>query len=249
MSRVLPAAVALALTACVTAGIALPPEQATRLERALVGEERFLRVSMYATPFFEDASKKLLTPVAPELVQLLDDTQGKAINPGPVEATFPAGTRVKVLKVEFPSSVVMAERVLYTPRNLAWIYVDVAGVKRGLPYVLVLRPGIKSEDEFSTELERLITRDDPSARLAAFNEGVREAIRTKSAAVEMPAEALEMAWGFPEARRIELDGTHRKETWSWAQGARAAVLVDGVVTEVYPAGRPKDVKADAPKAP
>lgn len=225
---------------CATAAIAVPPEQASRLERELTGEERFLRVSMYSTPFFKDASKKLLTPVAPELVQLLDDTDGTPINPGAVEATWPVGTRARIAKVEFPSSWVMAERVLYTPRTLAWIYVDLAGAPRGAgPFVVVLRPGIKTADELRAELDRLLTRDDPSSRLAAFGEGVRAAIRTKKAAVEMPAEALEMAWGYPDARRLELDGTHKKETWTWAQGRRAAVLVDGVVTEVYPDGKPK----------
>lgn len=231
---------AVAVSGCATAAIALPPEDATRLERELTGEQRFLRVSMYSTPFFKDASKKLLTPVAPELVQLLDDTQGQSINPGEVEATWPAGTRVGILKVEYPSSWVMAERVLYTPRTLAWIYVDVAGAPRGAgPFVLVLRPGIKTSDEFRAELDRLLTRDDPAARLQAFSEGVREDIRTKTGAVDMPAEALEMAWGYPDARRVELDGTHKKETWTWAQGKRAAVLVDGVTTEVYPQGKPK----------
>lgn len=225
---------------CATAAISVPPEQASRLERELTGEERFLRVSMYSTPFFKDASKKLLTPVAPELVQLLDNPDGTPINPGAVEATWPVGTRARIAKVEFPSSWVMAERVLYTPRTLAWIYVDLAGAPRGAgPFVLVLRPGIKTADELRAELDRLLTRDDPTSRLAAFGEGVRAAIRAKKASVEMPAEALEMAWGYPDARRLELDGTHKKETWTWAQGRRAAVLVDGVVTEVYPDGKPK----------
>jgi hypothetical protein len=68
---------------------------------------------------------------------------------------------------------------------------------------------------------------------------VREAIRTKTATVEMPAEALEMAWGYPDVRKIELEGQHRKETWTWAHGLRSAVLVDGAVTEVFPHGQPK----------
>ncbi|MEW6433535.1 MAG: hypothetical protein AB1730_18670 [Myxococcota bacterium] len=240
MRRALALAVFVLASGCATAAISVPPEQASRLERELTGEERFLRVSMYSTPFFKDASKKLLTPVAPELVQLLDNPDGTPINPGPVEATWPVGTRARIAKVEFPSSWVMAERVLYTPRTLAWIYVDLAGAPRGAgPFVLVLRPGIKTGDEFRAELDRLLTRDDPTSRLAAFGEGVRAAIRAKKAAVEMPAEALEMAWGYPDARRLELDGTHKKETWSWAQGRRTAVLVDGVVTEVYPDGKPK----------
>lgn len=237
----------LCASGCATAAISLPPDQAARVERALTGEERFLRVSMYSTPFFKDASKKLLTPVDPRLVRLLDNPDGTPVLPGAVEATWPVGTRARIVKVEYPSSWVMAERVLYTPRTLAWIYVDVAGAPRGgAPFVLVLRPGLRTEDEFRAELDRLLTRDDPRARLEAFSEGVREGVRTKTAAVEMPAEALEMAWGYPDARKIELDGAHRRETWSWAQGARVAVLTDGVVAEVYPDGRPAAAGARQP---
>ncbi|MEW5737681.1 MAG: hypothetical protein AB1938_02080 [Myxococcota bacterium] len=239
MTRALVGLTLLAVGGCAAPGISLPPPDATRLERELTGEERFLRVSMFSTPFFKDDSKRLLTPLPPELVRLLEDPDGTPISPGPVEATFPAGTRVKILKVEYPSASVMMERVLYTPRTLAWIYLDVAGAKRGGgPFVLVLRPGIKSEDEFRSEVDRLLTREDLTARLQALSEGARQAIRTKTAAVELPAEALEMAWGYPEARKVELEGAHRKETWTWAQGARAAVLVDGVVTELFPTGRP-----------
>ena len=62
----------------------------------------------------------------------------------------------------------MAERVLYTPRSLVWIYVDVAGrSNNAAPAVLVMRPGIKSRDEFNTELERLLTRQDPAQRIEA----------------------------------------------------------------------------------
>jgi hypothetical protein len=225
---------------CATAAIALPAGQAAQLERELAGEQRFLRVSMYSTPFFKDASKRLLTPVAPELVQLLDNPDGTPITPGPVEGTWPAGARARIVKVEYPTSWVMAERVLYTPRALAWVYVELADAPRGAaPFVIVLRPGIKQADEFRAELDRLLTRDDPAGRLSAFTEAVRDGVRTKTAAVDMPAEALEMTWGPPDARRIELDGTRKRETWSWAQGKRVAVLVDGVTSELYPTGKPR----------
>ena len=46
----------------------------------------------------------------------------------------------------------------------------------------------------------------------------------------MPADALEMAWGFPESKRIELVDTQKKETWRWGDGARTATLVDGRLT-------------------
>lgn len=226
-------ALALVATGCVTAQVTVPPSQVSELERSLTGQERFLRVSMYATPFYGDATKRLMTPVPPELVRYLDDTSGKPINPGPIERTWPVGTKVKITRVEFPTSWVMAERVLYTPRTLVWLYLEVAGApRRAPPAVVVLRPGIKTDQEFLAELDRHLTRDDPAPMLENLGDAVREAVKAKNALVDMPAEALEMAWGFPESKRIELVDQSRRETWRWADGARSAVLVDGRVTEL-----------------
>lgn len=231
--RPLALALALVATGCVTAQVTVPPAQISELERSLTGQERFLRVSMYATPFYGDATKRLMTPVPPELVRYLDDTSGKPINPGPIERTWPVGTKVKITRVEFPTSWVMAERVLYTPRTLVWLYLEVAGApRRAPPAVVVLRPGIKTDQEFLAELDRHLTRDDPAPLLENLGDAVREAVKAKNALVDMPAEALEMAWGFPESKRIELVDQSRRETWRWAEGARTAVLVDGRVTEL-----------------
>lgn len=225
------AAAFLILSGCVTAQVTIPAPQMADLERTLTGEQRFLRVSMYLTPFFEDSTRRLLTPVPPELVRLLNSTDGRPLNPGPIERTFPAGTPVRIVKVEFPSSWVMTERVLYTPRTLAWIYLDVAGrAKLAPPCVLVLRPGLKSDQEFLAELEHHLSREDQTKRLDAFAERIQEAIRTKAVLLDMPAEALEMAWGFPESKRIEWVGSQRKETWRWAEGMRTATLLDGRLT-------------------
>lgn len=226
--RTLLLAALLGLSGCVTAQVAIPPTQVADLERTLNGDQRFLRVSMFLTPFFGDATRRLLSPVPPELVRLLDGTDGKPLKPGPIERIFPAGTAVRIMKVEFPSAWVMTERVLYTPRTLVWLYLDVAGTPRQAPpYVLVLRPGLKTDQEFLAELERHLTREDQTRRLEGFSDPVREAIRTKSAVIDMPAEALEMAWGFPESKRIDLVGAQRKETWRWGDGARTATLLDG----------------------
>jgi hypothetical protein len=224
---------ALASTGCVTAQVALPPTDAADLARALPGEMRFLRVSMYVTPFFGDATKRLLTPVPPELVRLLDGTDGKPLNPGAVDRIIPAGTPVRMTKVEFPSTRVMAERVLYTPRTLVWIYVELPSAPKNAPPLLaVLRPGLRARDEFMTEFERHFSLHPLDERLERLPEHVREAISKKVALVDMSSEALEMAWGFPESKRFELEGTERKETWKWAEGARSAVLVDGRVTQL-----------------
>jgi hypothetical protein len=229
MTRALVACVlASFVSGCVTAQVAVPPTEASALERSLVGEKRFLRTSMYQTPFFGDATRRLLTPYSPELVRLLNDTGGKPINPGAVEKTFAVGTPLKITKVEFPTAWAMTERVLYTPRTLVWVTVELENAPRGGPLtVLVLRPGIKSQQEFLAELDHALTREDPTLQLDGFSEAVRDAVKTKRALKDMPAEALEMAWGYPESKRIELDGQTRKETWKWGDGARTAVVVDG----------------------
>lgn len=219
------------VTGCATAQVAVPNTDVADLERTLRGDARFLRVSMHVTPFYGDQTRKLLTPVAPELVRFLDDASGKPMNPGPIEATFGAGTPVRIMKVEFPSGWAMAERVLYTPRTLVWVYVDVAGRSgNAAPTVLVLRPGISTKDEFNTELERLLSRQDPAQRLEGFSDAVRAAIKTKRAVKDMPADALEMAWGYPESKRVELIDSQRRETWYWGDKAREATLVDGRLT-------------------
>jgi hypothetical protein len=220
------------LPGCATSQVYVPADQAARLERQLAGEARYLHMSMFSTPFFGDDTKKLLTPVAPDQVRLLENPDGSPVNPGGIEHTWPVGTPVRIKRVEFPSATVMAERVLFTPRSLAWVSVELtSGPRNALPFVLVLRPGLRSEDEVRSEVDRLLSREDPTPQLEAFTEAVREAVRTKNAVVDMPAEALEMAWGSPEVKRIELVGQQRRETWKWA-GARSAKLVDGRVSEL-----------------
>ena len=57
------------------------PEDRAVLEQTLTGPEadRFLRVSLYITPFFGDASKRLLTPYPPEDVLLLAEAAGAGL--------------------------------------------------------------------------------------------------------------------------------------------------------------------------
>lgn len=225
----------LAVTGCVTAQIAVPPTDVATLERTLNGEKRFLRSSMYQTAFFGDATKRLLTPTPPELVRFLENPDGKPMTPGAIEKTWPVNTGVKITRVEFPSAWAMTERVLYTPRTLAWVYVEIDGAPRGAPpAIVVLRPGIKSQQEFIAELDRHLTREDLSKQLEALSDQVRDAVKTKTALNDMPSEALEMAWGFPESKKIELEGTVKKEVWKWGDGKRTASLTDGRVTAFTP---------------
>ena len=70
-----------------------------------------------------------------------------------------------------------------------------------------------------------------ASRLAAFSDAVQSAIAAKKAVLDMPAEALEMAWGYPVRRVYALEGERKKETWVWP-GEKQVVLLDGRVSEL-----------------
>lgn len=226
-------ALVVAVSGCATSQVFVPPAQAAAIQRSLAGEERFLRIAFYGTPFFGDSTKKLLSPVSPDQVRMINNPDGSPVSPGPVERIFAPGTAVRVLKVEFPTAYAMSERVLYTPRTLAWVFLDVAGTaKQSPPYVLVLRPGLKDEDEVKSEVDRYLSKDNIKPMLDGFSESVRAAVLEKKAVVEMPADALEMAWGYPDRKTFELEGAIKKETWLYADGRKKAVLRDGKVAEL-----------------
>ncbi|WP_225409240.1 DUF2845 domain-containing protein [Stigmatella hybrida] len=221
------------LGACSSHTLLAPDDRAT-LEQTLTRPEpqRYLRLSMHVTPFFGDASLRLLTPYPPEEVLVLDDARGRPVLPGPIQATLPAGARARILRVEFPTAWVVAERVLYTPRTWPWAYVEVEGAPEGPPLVILLPPHHKTRQDFQAEVDRFLSPQPLQPRLAEFSAEVKEAIRQKKTVTGMPAEALEMSWGYPERILRELQGTSRLETWTYPGGKRRAYVTDGRLTRV-----------------
>ncbi|WP_375773653.1 hypothetical protein NR798_23230 [Archangium gephyra] len=193
---------------------------------------RYLQASSYVTPFFGDASKRLLTPYPPEEVRLLNDTRGNPINPGAVQAMAPAGTKVRVLKVEFPTAWVMAERVLYSPRTQPWVYLDVEGVPAGPPVILVMPPQLKTNEDVRAELDRHLAEHELAPKLAKFQPRFQEAIRQKKVLEYMPEAAVQMSWGPPERIRRTLDGTQVHQEWIYPGEKRRVFITDGLVTRV-----------------
>lgn len=214
----------------------LAAEDRARLERDLTGREsaKYLRLSYFVTPFFGDASKKLLSSVPPDEVRLLNHPDGSPVNPGPIEKIIPAGRKVRITKVEFPTSWVVMERIPYTPRHQPWVYLEVEGEPKAQTFILPLAPGINAHDKFVAELGRYLSEQDPARVMEAWNESVREAVRTKTAVTDMPVDALEMAWGVPELIRKDREGTSLKEVWVYPGRKRIAHILDGrlVKTEV-----------------
>ena len=241
--RLSPLAVLLftALTAGCGSYTRMPPEARASLDRALTGPEavQYLRVSGNVTPFFGDASKRLLTPYAPEDVRLLDDTKGQPINPGAVERILPVGTKLRITRVEFPTSWVVAERVLYSPRTWPWVYLAEEGAAPGAPpLVLVLPPNLERPEDFRTELEKYLAPRELTAQLDALPPAVKEAVREKRLVANMSMDAVRMAWGPPERVLRTLEGTAKNEEWTYPGGRRKAFLTDGRLARAEEAGKP-----------
>lgn len=208
----------------------MPPEARTSLNQSLSGPEaeQYLRISSNVTPLFGDASKRLLTPYAPEDVRLLDDTKGTPINPGAVERVLPAGTKVRITRVEFPTSWVITERVLYSPRDWPWVYLTEAGAPASAPpLILVLPPNLDRPEDFRTELEKYLSARDLKPTLDALPPAVKEAVREKRLVANMSTDAARMSWGPPETVRRSLEGTAKNEEWTYPGGRRRVFFTDG----------------------
>ena len=56
---------------------------------------------------------------------------------------------------------------------------------------------------------------------------VVQAIREKRLVEGMTAEAVAMAWGYPERKKLDASPAGRREEWVWPGGRRRATLVEG----------------------
>jgi hypothetical protein len=211
----------LAVSAC-TPPVLVPEADQHRVATEFDGSSRFLRVAMYAAPFFSDDTKVLLTDAPVGELELLETPDGKPITPPPASRVLPPGTPARVVEVQFPTGWVVASRVMMTPRYNPWLLVTVPGDAR--PHVIVLGQGASSAEAVRAEIDRVLSLDDPTAALQALPAEQRQAIVKKELIEGMGPRGVEMSWGQPERKRI--DRPARTEEWSWTGGKRRAFFED-----------------------
>lgn len=217
--------------ACATA-TSLPDDERARLSDELTGHGRFLRVSCFKGPFWSDETKLLLSDLPPGELNLLTDTKGQPVQAGAPSGIVPAGRRVRIEKVEFPTALVVAGRLPYTPRYHPWISLSVEGEEGSRPLVLVVRQEVKSREQFLALVAQYLGEVDPTPRLQQLPEAHRKAVAAKQVLVGMESEAVEAAWGFPERKVVDVKGGVRAESWFWAGGKRSVALSDSKVVQV-----------------
>jgi hypothetical protein len=224
MPRPLPAALALValLASACTPIVVVPDAERERTRAELDGQPRYLRVAVTVHPLFGDVNKRLLLDGPPAEADLLRGGQDELIAPPPAEKVLPPGTPVRIQQVEFPTGLIIAGRVVMSPRYHPWVLLSVAGDVR--PHVLVLSQTVATAAGALAEVDRILAVDDQAPVFAALQVEQREAVLRKELSDGMSARAVEMAWGLPERKRI--DRPARTEEWGWPGGKRRAFFSD-----------------------
>jgi hypothetical protein len=226
----------------------IPDDARARLDEKHGGELLFLKQSLYAGRFYDDDRYRLVHPRRFDELTYLRNAEGDAIVPPPADEIIPAGTRVRVERLEWPDGDAVFRRPLYTPRYTTWIFLRVARergadvtVERKERHILLLPGGLHDEETFEEWFDASLTETDPNPWLVSLPEEQRIAIEQKKPAKGMTYEALTAALGFPDRlTRDERDG-HVVETCTYA--ALRVELTDGIVSSWSTAA--SDAAADA----
>ncbi|HEX8908815.1 MAG TPA: hypothetical protein VF805_06405 [Anaeromyxobacteraceae bacterium] len=220
MRRALVAALLLAATACYPR--ASVPDSERQKSRELEGQRRFAKVALYVGPFFGDGTRLLASDQPFDELDLLETGGGAPIAPQRAERVLAPGTPLRVEKVEFPTGWIIARRVVMTPRYHPWVFLSLEGEPR--PLVLVLPQTLSSAEDVRVELGRYLGGPESLAAYQALPEPQRAAVQRKRLLEGMSAQAVEMAWGYPEKKVV--DRPARTEAWSWPGDRRKAFLQD-----------------------
>lgn len=248
------AAVVAVASGCANYSI-IPDEARTRINEAHEGELLYVKQSLYAGRFYDDDRYRLVHPRRFEELTYLLNAEGEPIPPPPADEIIPAGTRVRIERIEWPDGDAVFRRPLYTPRYTTWIYLRVARgtgsevtMERSERHVLLLPGGIDDEGTFNAWFQAALSPKDPTPWLRTLGDVQRIAIAQKKPAKGMTYEALTSALGFPDRiSQRQQDGV-AVEVGTW--GSMSVTLLDGIVDGwTTPATTTKPAKATAPSAP
>jgi hypothetical protein len=221
--------------------VVIPDDDRRHVEDNHTGELLFLRQSMYVGQFYDDDRYRLVHPRKFEELTYLLTVEGDPIPPPPAEDVIPAGTRVRVERIEWPTGDVVFRRPLYTPRYTTWLILRVARdrgpevtVERDQRHILLLPGGIDDADTFDLWLDASLTPEDPNPWLLSLPEEQQNAITLKRAVPGMTYEALTTALGFPDTLSRDVQNGVTREVAVF--GAVSVVLEDGVVTRISDPG-------------
>ncbi len=227
--------VALMTTACPSSTL-LTIKQQESIEKKYKTKVLYLKYSCYATPFWAYDDRLYLTEHEVDERVLISSPGGDPILPGKSVGIVPMGTRVRIRKIEFPTSQAMSERKLHSPRHFIWVFLDVVAPddkndesRSSKPYVLVLTQQINSMSMFEKSLKLYLVDSDPRVEFSQRSPEVIEAINNKKVVEGMRYDSLLRSRGEPEKVMREVKDGVKWERWIYAPGREVVLKDDRVV--------------------
>lgn len=235
----------------------LPHGTMRAVQETREGKLFWLQQSMFVGQFYDDDRYDLVDTRRFEETRYLLNAEGDAITPLPAQAVVPAGTRVRVTAVAFPTGDHVFRRPIYTPRYSTWIYLKLARergdvrIERDRPAILLAPSYLQSQAEFDQWFSAVLSEADPNPRIRALPEPVRRGIDEKKPVEGMPYDILTMAMGFPD--RVTREEQLRDGVATTVEvaifGATSVVIEDGKVVRVSRPALPSPAATPAAALP
>lgn len=224
--------------ACPDYAVIAQPERA-EIAAVREGNLLWLKQSLYVGQFYDDDRFRLVYPRRFEELTYLRTVEGDIITPPPADGIIPAGTRVRIERVDWPTGDAVFRRPLYTPRYATWVILRVAQdrgdtlLERDQKHILLLPGGIPDKRTFDAWLDAYLGVDDPNPWIRNLAPKVRTGVLKKTPVVGMDYEALNAAMGYPDRITRDRDPQNPGATLEVAIfGATSVVLRDGKVVRV-----------------
>jgi len=218
----------------------IPDVQRDRINAAHDGQLVWLKQSLYVGAFYDDDRYQLVHPNRFDALTYLKTAEGDPILPKPPEGIIPAGTRVRIERIEWPTGEAIFRRPLYTPRYTTWIFLRVARdrgdttFERDKKHILLMPSGVGDEGAFESWLARTFSTTDTNPWIRSLPREQQLGLAQKRAVIGMHYDALTSSMGFPDriTRRQVDDGGSLRTVEIAVYGPLSVVLDNGVVARV-----------------
>ncbi len=222
---------------------AVTAEMCAALNEEHGGQELALKRSMYYGQFYDDSRYLLLSEWPFENTPHLPGMKGNPITPGNQAGIIPIGTKVRIVRLEFPDKDNFKRRMLFTPRYHPWAILELLTEDpffptKGKKLVLVLPMEIKTKEQVAEALSyHLGNFEEIRAYLVALDPSIKVALTHKEVVNGMSYQEVLTTLGKP----LAVDDLVKEgiTTRTMTYGHLIVTLVDGLVTAIAPNKEPK----------
>jgi hypothetical protein len=164
---------------------------------------------------------------------------GAPILPPKAKMVIPVGTKVNVLKIEWPDLHNYMNRPIFTPRDLPWMKVKVAmqrgavSMMRDETFIFLVPTQSDDADHFELWFKTIFSDKDTNPWFLSQKEDVQNAILNKSVTIGMSKEALLASLGAPNSWSQDFGDEGTKSTKEIANYYKQVIVLEnGVVSKV-----------------